>query len=164
MMIKKSVLALTMGAALFAGALQAQTPSPMSGEGHQMRMQGKENAEGHADRFAKRHQHRMDTLKQSLKLSQEQAPAWAAFEGAMQAEGLNHPEHNTVSKMTTPERLDIMTTMKAQHNEQMQKRLDATRTFYATLTPEQKKTFDQGTAQLMQKHDRRGEHGGQHRH
>lgn len=156
-MIKKSLLVLTMGSALFAGVAYAQSPGPMLGEGQQMHAQDHEHAQkGHADHFAKRYQHRMDKLKQSLKLSQEQGPAWTAFEGVMHPADMPRPDHDAVRKMTTPERLDFMASMKAQHDAQMQKRLNATRTFYAALTPEQKKTFDQETEKFMANHDHRG--------
>ena len=163
MMINKSLLALSMGAALFAGAAFAQSPAPMSGEGHQMHAQGHEHGQkGHADRFAKRNQHRMEKLKQSLKLSKEQGPAWTAFEGAMHPSDMARPDHDAVRKMTTPERLDFMASMKAQHDAQMQKRLDATRTFYAVLNPEQKKTFDEETGKFMANHDHRSSKHGDH--
>lgn len=160
MMIKKSLLALAMGAAMFAGAVQAQTPANMPGEAHPMHMQGQDHAKARGDHFAKRHQQHMDKLKQSLKLSADQSGAWTTFESAMQPPNFERPDHNVVAKMTTPERLDFMTKMKAQHDAQMQKRLEATRTFYAALTPEQKKTFDQETGKFMQGHEHQhGEHG-----
>lgn len=163
-MIKKSLLALTMGAALLAtGAAQAQMGSPMSGEGHAMHMQGQDyGPKQHKDRMAKRHQAHMDKLKQSLKLSKDQAGAWTTFETAMQAPNMAHPDHQAMAKMSTPERLDVMSKMKSEHDAQMQKRMDATRTFYATLSPEQKKTFDQETHQAMHQHDRG--HKGQEKH
>ncbi len=163
-MIKKSLLALTMGAAVFAGAVQAQTPGPMMGEGHQKHAQGQDRAHKPGERDAQRHQHRMDKLKQSLKLSQDQGQAWAAFEGAMQPGTMTRPDHEAMSKMTTPERLEVMTQMKTQHSAQMQKRLDATRAFYAALTPEQQKTFDQETAQMMRGANHQGHHGERHGH
>ena len=159
-MIKKSLLALAMGAAVFAGAAQAQMPANMPGEAHPMHMQGQDHAKARGDHFAKRHQQHMEKLKQSLKLSADQTGAWTAFESAMQPPAFERPDHNAVAKMTTPERLDFMSKMKAQHDAQMQKRLDATRTFYAALTPEQKKTFDQETGKFMQGHGHQhGEHG-----
>ena len=68
--------------------------------------------------------------------------------------------------MTTPERLDFMSKMKAQRDEQMQKRQDATLAPYASLSPEQKKTFDQETLAFMKHHEQGGRHmgtGEQHR-
>lgn len=44
--------------------------------------------------------------------------------------------------MTTPERIDQMQAMKAQRDVTMQKHAQATKTFYAQLSAEQKKVFD----------------------
>ncbi|MEY5028521.1 MAG: hypothetical protein RLZ63_836 [Pseudomonadota bacterium] len=159
-MIKKSLLGLTMGVALLAtGAAQAQMGSPKSGEGHATHMQG--HTHGHksdGDRMHKRGLHRMDKLKQSLKLSTDQNQAWAAFEASLKSPGMQRPDPQTIAKMTTPERLDFMSKMKAQRDEQMQKLQDATLALYASLSPEQKKTFDQETLAFMKHH----EHGGRH--
>jgi hypothetical protein len=56
-----------------------------------------------------------------------------------------------MEKLTTPERIDKMNVLKAQRDAEMQKRNEATRIFYATLSDEQKKTFDQQTAKFMQR-------------
>lgn len=61
--------------------------------------------------------------------------------------------------MSTPERLDQMQAHKAQHDAQMQKHIEATKTFYASLNAEQKKVFDKETARFMRG---MGEHP--HRH
>ena len=54
-----------------------------------------------------------------------------------------------MEKLTTPERIDQMQALHAQREAEMKKRGDATKTFYAGLTPEQKKTFDAETARFM---------------
>jgi len=64
------------------------------------------------------------------------------------------------AKLTTPQRLDRMQARQAERNAMFTQRADATRSFYAALTPEQQKTFD---AESMARFGR-GEHGGQHRH
>ncbi|MDT4860280.1 LTXXQ motif family protein [compost metagenome] len=46
------------------------------------------------------------------------------------------------SKLTTPQRLDKMQALRAERDAQMAKRIDATKSFYAALTPEQQKVFD----------------------
>ena len=52
------------------------------------------------------------------------------------------PERGEFAKLTTPERIDRMRALRAQRNAEMDKRMDATKGFYAVLTAEQKKTFD----------------------
>ena len=70
--------------------------------------------------------------------------------------------------LTTPQRLDLMQSRQAERSAMFAKRADATRTFYAGLTPDQQKTFDAETMRRFGPGDRgehgeHGEHGG-HRH
>ncbi len=112
-------------------------------------------------------QARMDTrhaaLKAELKLTAEQEAAWTAFidthkmPAGMRAQRAVMPD---MAKLTTPERLDKMKELRAQHMAEMtaamEKRAESTKAFYAILTPEQQKLFD---AQAMQG---RGSHKGMH--
>ena len=65
-----------------------------------------------------------------------------------------------MAKLTTPERIDKMRELRTQRTTEMHaamdKRSDATKAFYATLNPEQKKTFDAETLK-MGKHHRWGD-------
>lgn len=112
-------------------------------------------------------QHRMDPskmkemvakrqadLKARLTLSAGQEAAWNEFVTAMQppADGGMRMGRENRQKMreemqalTTPQRIDRMTEMKAQRDAAMAKRGDATKAFYAALTPEQQKVFDDST-------------------
>jgi periplasmic protein CpxP/Spy len=107
---------------------------------------------------------RQAELKTSLKLSAEQEAAWATYVAAMQPPsdmpGMN-PEyrqkmHEEMQKLTTPERIDQMIAMKARRDAEMAKRADATKAFYATLSPEQQKVFDAGTMRHGPRHARAG--------
>lgn len=111
-----------------------------------------ERMEKMRDHMAQRHKQHLTELKSKLKLQSTQEPAWAVFEQAMQMPKEHMGWHNraAIEKMTTPERLDQMQAHKAQKDVQMQKHIDATKTFYATLTAEQKKVFDTETAHAMQ--------------
>jgi Spy/CpxP family protein refolding chaperone len=60
-------------------------------------------------------------------------------------------------KLPTPERIDQMRALHQQHTAQMDQRGEAAKAFYATLSPEQKKRFDEQTARMMA---RRGGMGG----
>ena len=85
-------------------------------------------------------------IKAKLKLSAEQEGAWAAYIAAMKPPAnIQRPDRAEIDKLTTPERLDKMRELRKQRDAEMDKREAATRTFYATLTPEQKKIFDANT-------------------
>jgi protein CpxP len=119
-----------------------------------------ERMEKMREHMGQRHAQHLAELKSKLKLQATQEPAWAAFEQAMQMPKgpMNRPDRAALEKMTTPERLDQMQAHKAQMDAQMQKHVDATKNFYATLTAEQKKTFDAETARGMQGMGGEGHH------
>ena len=97
-----------------------------------------------------------------------QTAAWQSFVQTMQKPGHPvHPDRAAFEKMTTPERLDQMQTMRQQRDAHMQKHAEATRVFYAQLTAEQKVIFDAQSMRHMSRmqgsmHASKHEHG--HRH
>ncbi len=96
----------------------------------------------HGD-MAQHHAKRLADLKGQLKLTAAQEPAWTSFTTAMQpGERPARLDHKDMDKLTTPERIDRMRAMRAQHAAEADRRGEATKAFYATLTPEQQKTFD----------------------
>ena len=106
---------------------------------------------------------RVDALKAKLKITAAQEGAWTTFTTAMQPPArMDHqrPDRAEMEKLTTPERIDKMREMRKQRMTDMEaamdKRDDATKTFYAALAPEQQKVFDAEHAR-MGKH-----HGGKH--
>ena len=102
-------------------------------------------------RMAERHHKHLNELKAKLQLQAGQDASWTAFEQAMQAptQALPRPDPAALAKLTTPERIDQMQAFKAQRDAHMQKRAEATKTFYASLNADQKKTFDVETARFM---------------
>ena len=100
-------------------------------------------------------------LKAQLKLTPAQEAAWTEFlashkaPAGMKGQPAAMPD---MAKLTTPERLDKMKELRAQHMAEMttamDKRAESTKALYAVLTPEQQKVFD---AQAMQG---RGAHKG----
>lgn len=99
---------------------------------------------------AERHAQHLAELKSKLNVQASQEPAWSAFTQSMQHPArMARPEHANFEKMTTPERLDMMQAMKAQRDTHMQQRAEATKTFYASLSTEQKQVFDRETARMM---------------
>jgi periplasmic protein CpxP/Spy len=107
-------------------------------------------------------------LKAKLKITPAQEGAWTAFTGAMKPPAdmmAKRPDHAEMDKLSTPERIDKMHALRTQHMSDMQanmdKRDDATKTFYATLTAEQKKVFDAEHAR-MRGHDQGKDKGEDH--
>lgn len=91
------------------------------------------------ERMAK---HQAD-LHAKLKLSAAQEPAWKTFTDSMQPGAMmQRPDRAEMEKLAAPERMEKMLGMMKDHESRMSSHLAALKTFYATLTPEQKKTFD----------------------
>jgi hypothetical protein len=101
---------------------------------------------------------RLAALKEKLKLTSAQEGAWSTFTSATQppAGPRPHMDRAEFAKLTTPERLERMQARQAERSAMFAKRADATKTFYATLTPDQQKTFDAETAHFG---GPRGHHG-----
>jgi len=96
---------------------------------------------------------RQAALKAELKLTPAQEGAWTAFTAALKPPaGLlgKRPDFAELAKLPTPERIDKMKALHAQResemNAVMDKRGEATKVFYAALSPEQQKVFDTATA------------------
>ncbi|MFN7152307.1 MAG: Spy/CpxP family protein refolding chaperone [Acidovorax sp.] len=82
-------------------------------------------------------------LKSDLKLTAAQEPAWTSFTTSMQpGERTARLDRKDMQQLTTPERIDRMRALRAQHAAEADRRGEVTKTFYAALTPEQQKTFD----------------------
>ena len=115
----------------------------------------------HGD-HAQRHAKHLAELKAQLKLTAAQEPAWTTFTTAMQpGERPARLDRQDMDKLTTPERIDRMRALRAQHAAEADRRGEATKAFYAALTPEQQKTFD---AQAHRGHRMGGMKGGEGRH
>ena len=96
-------------------------------------------------RMAERHAQRMDKLKAELKLSPAQEGAWTQFSAAMQPpafEPRGPGARADFARLSTPERIDLMQKRADERHARMKQRGDATKAFYAQLTPEQQKSFD----------------------
>lgn len=107
------------------------------------------------ERMAKR----QAELKQKLEIASGQEAAWTSFTNAMKPSGtLQRPDRATMATLSTPDRIDQMRALRTQRIAEMDRRGDATKAFYATLSVEQKKVFDSETL----RHGRHGGHHGQH--
>ncbi|HEY2257481.1 MAG TPA: Spy/CpxP family protein refolding chaperone [Variovorax sp.] len=152
---RKSILAagLLACATLASSGAFAQTPPPApdaqaGAQAAAPRAHGPHGADM-AQRFERmqaEHAKRLAAMKAKLNLTPAQQGAWDTFAAAQQPPA--HPPGDMrarweeFQKMTTPERLDRMQQRQTERAANFAKRADATRTFYATLSPEQQKTFD----------------------
>jgi Spy/CpxP family protein refolding chaperone len=99
------------------------------------------------------HAKRSAELKAKLKITAAQEADWSAFTNAMKPPVRGEKpkmDKAELAKLPTPERLDKMKALRAEmvseRNTRMEQRDAAVKTFYATLTPEQKKVFDTESA------------------
>ena len=94
-----------------------------------------------------RHSESLDKRKQALhdelKLSDAQEAAWHDYLEKSKPSG-QHPEFDKseLSSLPTPERLDRMLLIMKARQEYMESHVQAVKSFYAQLTPEQQKIFD----------------------
>ncbi|MEN9437066.1 MAG: hypothetical protein RIR09_1721 [Pseudomonadota bacterium] len=169
----KSLLATAlMATAGFASYAQtADMPAPSAtrmqnagaaGPGGHMGKMGKMNPERRQAMMAKH----LETLKAKLKITAAQEAAWSSFTASMQppaSMAQARPDRAALEKLTTPERIDKMRSLRNQRMTDMQaamdKRDDAIKTFYAALAPEQQKVFDAEHARMGK---RRGAGHGMH--
>ena len=129
---------------LLTGYASAQN-SPPKDEPAKTGMHAMQDKQGES--MGLRMKHHMQKLKTALKLSPDQEPAWTALAGAMTPPARpQRPDRAEMDKLSMPERLDKMKQIMSQHHEgrmaEMDKHAAAVKSFYAVLTPEQKKTFD----------------------
>ena len=104
---------------------------------------------------------RQADMKGKLNITPAQEGAWTTFTAAMQPPAYSArptaEQRAGFEKLTTPERIDKMRDMRTQRMSEMtaamDKRGEATKVFYAALTPAQQKVFDSESA-------RAGHHGG----
>lgn len=87
---------------------------------------------------------RQAELHDKLNLSASQESAWNLFTSAMTPSGMRqHPDRAAWEKLSAPERMEKQLAMIKEKEARMTNRLAATKTFYAVLTPEQQKIFDE---------------------
>lgn len=161
-----SIIVTSAGFCLTALA-QAPSASPqsMSGHGGPMGMQpqhvpgmqgghGMMNDPKREAHRAERHQKHLNDMKVFLQLQASQEAAWTTFESVMKQPMKRHiaAVPADMEKISTPERIDKMMAIKAERDAEIAKRMNATKTFYAVLTPAQQKVFDTHTQKLIKRH------------
>ncbi len=146
---------------LIAAALVAGVTGVTAVAQTQATMTGADGKHGHhfdRAKMGERVSQRLADLKQKLQVTPAQEPAWTSFANAMQPPAQRaRADREALARMTTPDRIDHMRALREQRNAEMDRRADATKAFYAQLSAEQKKTFDDETARMFQR-------GGRHMH
>lgn len=171
---KRMLLAGLLATVGFAAVAQNAPPAgPPAGHGGMMGMhQGdpskmNERMQAHGQKRATK---RLAVLKAKLKITPAQEGAWTTFSATMKPPAdamgmrLDPAKRAEMDKLTTPERIDKMRTLRQQRmttmNAEMDKRADATKAFYGVLSSEQKAVFDAVAMQGGRHGGRGGEHGG----
>ena len=171
--LQKHLLTAGLLAGLAASAF-AQTPpagTPGRGEGQQFAHRAgpmdPARMQEHRARMEQRMAERMEFFKFKLKVTPAQEGAWNAWTSAIKpaANRPQRPDRAEFERLSTPERIDRMRAMRVSRQAEMDKKMDATKTFYAVLNADQKKVFDSESMQMLQRHGGgRGDHGGGERH
>lgn len=155
--MKLSTLALAGAIALSAAGASLAQPAPAAGPAP---------ADGRGWQRpdpAQMAQRRADHLKAVLQLRADQEPALTAFVNAMKPDpakmAQRRAERREAADLTTPQRLDRAQARMAERQQQFARRAEATKRFYAQLSPAQQRAFDA-------LHQGRGghRHGGHHGH
>ncbi|TFY97979.1 Spy/CpxP family protein refolding chaperone [Ramlibacter rhizophilus] len=160
--IRTSLVLAAMMAAL-AGTAQAHAPSAEAGQPQA----GQREAHRHGDPAQRqaRFTERMSDLKQKLQITSGQESAWNSFVAAMQPKPRGERmDREALASLTTPQRIDQMRVLRQQRMQAMDQRGEAVKAFYAALSEQQQKTFDELSARPLQRGHRGGPgHHGPHR-
>jgi protein CpxP len=159
--MKPSALLVAAAALVFAAPAFAQPQAPQGAPP----VDGAGRHGGHGDWAAKAQamrQQRAQDLHIVLRIRPEQEPAFQAFQAAMAPpergeRGPHEPSDRTAAATeTTPQAIDKMAAWQAKREQRMAQRAEATKRFYAALSPEQQQVFD-ALRRLSHEH-----HGGHH--
>ena len=121
---------------------------------------------GSREHLDERQQQHLARLKEKLQLQAAQEADWKTFVDALKpaASRANaRVDRVGLQQLSTPERIDQMQALHAQRDPELKQRGDAIKVFYAALTADQKKTFDNETLRWMagRRHNA-GHHGHGH--
>jgi periplasmic protein CpxP/Spy len=163
-----ALLAALLSATAISAVAQAPT-APAAGQ-PEMQSQGRQAGErgmdpARAQRMQERIARRMAGFKEKLAITPAQEGAWTTWTQAMKPPAhLQRLDRRELAQLSTPERLDRMRAHHATRMAEMDRRAEATKAFYAGLTAEQKKTFDEASLRMGKRgHGPRG-HGGYGHH
>jgi Spy/CpxP family protein refolding chaperone len=98
---------------------------------------------GHADHHEKMMEQHHNHLHDALKLSAEQEPGWKKLmESESPGAAISGGQREDWAKLNAPERAERMLELAKVRQARMADHVAALKAFYATLTPEQQKTFE----------------------
>ncbi len=96
------------------------------------------------ERMAKMHDTRMAALHDKLKLNAKQESAWQKFAALPPVMGnVTRPDPKELDKLNAPQRMEKGLEQMRAMETKMAEHLAALKEFYAVLTPEQQKIFDE---------------------
>src|ERR1017187_5356426 len=102
-----------------------------------------DHAAGKKAHFAEMVEKHQAKLHDKLGLSESQAASWKTFVDKTKPTDLSaRPDLSELRKLPAPERLDHMLSMMKEREKHMESMAAAVKEFYAKLTPEQQKIFD----------------------
>lgn len=131
-----ALLGLGAGAQAPQPAVVAPGPGPALQGQHPM-------MQHHLERRQQRAAQRQARLKQILQITPAQEGAWSTWIASRQAGGsFRRGQRAELAQLATPERIDRMRALRATRMAEADRRGEATKAFYAALTPAQQKAFD----------------------
>ncbi|MFD1712513.1 hypothetical protein FVQ98_09610 [Ottowia sp. GY511] len=150
-------------------AQPAPTAAPAAGDASAQpgQRQARGNPAERQKRWAEHRAKRQAELKAALKLTSAQEGAWITFTTATQPPARaerSAQDRDAFKNLNTPQRIDLMEKRMAERQAHMKQRGDAVKTFYAQLTPEQQKVFDERGMRFGKGEGKRGHRGGHHGH
>ena len=159
--------ALSLGGAMLGAQAQSQAPDT-----HPKAQLSKEERQASHAGFAAKRAQRVARLHDALKITPAQETAWNAFVASMKParhDDGQRGDRAAWANLSAPERAQKMIERQKARTAFMEQRLGALNSFYAVLTPEQKKVFDEKAARMQSHFGRHGgghggwQHGGQQR-
>lgn len=141
----------------------AQTPPPPAAGANPARQErmGRFDPARMQERMARR----QARFKETLQITAAQEGAWNAWSASRQRPAdWKRRDRAELERLATPERLDRMRALRAERMARMDQRAEATKTFYAALSPVQKRVFDIETARGHRGGGDGGRDGGQRGH
>lgn len=146
--IKSRLILAALAMSVCASSAYAQAPNANAQPDHaQMAEQMQKRMH---DRMQERMNKHRSMMHDKLKITPEQEAAWKTFvdatahnmKGMMGNHAERQAEHKAAESMSAPAMMEKQIERSKEHLAMMQKHVEALKTFYAVLTPEQQKTFD----------------------
>jgi Spy/CpxP family protein refolding chaperone len=109
------------------------------------------------ERMEKMHEQHLTKLHDRLKLTSQQETAWKKFAASEPMRGkLDRPDPAEMEKLKAPQRLEKALEHMRTMETNLTEHLKALKEFYAVLTPEQQKIFDEQMPRFGDRGQRRG--------